>query len=117
MLRIGALCAMIVLAGCSGMKYAMDNYNNVPVVDYRGDQSGNDFRIFDKPNEKRLMITMSLGGAMIGGAMGSAGTTPEVIYEQAAIRWLKLQGRECTATRTFLVVEPQYEVQYECKAA
>lgn len=116
-MRIAAIAAVtLALAGCSGMKYAMDNYSGVPVVNYHDDVSGNDFRVFDKPAENRMMITLSIGGALLQGTMGSAGTTPEPIYENAAIGWLRSKGRYCTATKTFLVVEPQYEVDYDCSA-
>lgn len=113
--------AATILTGCGGgMKYALDNYTGVPVESWTSPSTKQAFRIFDKPQEKRLMITLGFGGAAAQGfgkgiTFGAADTrTPEIIYQDAAIEWLKTKGRDCKATNAFLVVEPQYEIRYEC---
>lgn len=117
---LAGLSVLALLAGCAGMDYAMKNYASVKPVSWASPTTKNNYRIFDKPSEKRLMITLGYGGAMAQGfgsglTLGAADTrTPEIVYQDAAIEWLKSTGRTCRATNTFLVIEPQYEVRYEC---
>lgn len=132
----------IALTGCQGMKYAMDNYRDTKVQSYlfvpndgkpRYSETAIDsmghtrqvdramtYRIFDKPDENRLMITPSLGAsAGMGFAKGltfgavSAGPSPAAMRE-AAGGFLASTGRTCTADQIDLVAEPQYEVRYTC---
>lgn len=109
-----------ILIGCAGMDYAMKNYSGVKVETWISPTTKKTFRIFDKPTENRMMITLGFGDASAQGigqglTLGIADTrTPEGVYQDAAIEWLALRGRACTATSTFLVVEPQYEVRYAC---
>lgn len=101
------------LSGCSGMNYAMKNYD-VPSVDFRDEVQRESFQIYDKPGEHRLLITRTVGAAFVQGMFGTAGTMPGPVYEQASISWLAQQGRACRVTRSFLVVEPEWEIQYDC---
>lgn len=131
------LAIAILLSGCAGMNYAMENYNGIKVVDHTVRPSAGqpqteeingqtyeiskNYRIFDKPNENRLMITASLGdaagqGLAEGFTFGLIDHSPPIIqYENAAIDYLKSTGRTCIATKSFLIAKPQYEVQYSCK--
>ena len=115
-----AISILLVTAGCAGANYAMQNYSGIDPVTWRSATVGSTFRIFDKPKENRLMITLGFGEATMQGVgsgltLGAADTrTPSILYQDAAIEWLKATGRVCTATNTFLVIEPQYEVRYSC---
>jgi hypothetical protein len=100
----------VLLAGCSGMSYALDNYSGVPVQ--RFSYMGQEFRVFDKPVEGRLMITPTAGEAYIGGATFGAVSTPETVYLQAANAFLA--PRNCKGSTIALVVKPQYETFYNC---
>lgn len=112
--------AALALASCGGVNYAVNNYSGVKAEIWTSPSIGTGFRIYDKPSENRLMIALDLGGAALQGfgkgiTLGAADTrTPEIIYQDAAIEWLAAKGRSCIATNTFLVLEPQYEVRYEC---
>lgn len=110
-----------LLFGCAGVTYAIDNYSGVKVISYTSPAQSTSYRIFDKPGENRLMITSSLANAMGQGALKGLTlmntTPPEILFEQAAIEFLASTGRTCIAKRTFLVVDPQFEVQYECVPA
>jgi hypothetical protein len=129
--------ACIALSACQGMQYAMDNYKGVPVTKHAvlpaGGQSryierngktvdrAEVFRIFDKPEEGRLMITPSLGasagmGAVKGITLGGADGASEARMRQAAENYLAQSGRSCTTTSVDLVVQPQFEVRYTCQA-
>ena len=120
--KIG-LVALLVAgpAGCAGMDYAMKNYSGVKVVTWVDPSTNAQWRIFDKPAENRMMITLGIGGAALQGAgqgitLGAADTrTPMILYQDGAIAWLASSGRHCSAAQTFLVIEPQYEVRYICR--
>lgn len=114
---------LLATAGCAGANYAMQNYSGIDPITWRSATVGSTFRIFDKPKENRLMITLGIGEAAMQGVgsgltLGAADTrTPSILYQDAALEWLKTTGRTCTATNTFLVLEPQYEVRYNCAPA
>lgn len=123
----------VALGGCQGVEYAMNEYQGVPVthfvdkptsgrmVDEEGRPIATTYRIFDKPEQNKLMITPSVGdsmgmGAMKGLTFGAGGNASPAALQAAAMKWLQSKGRTCTATQTILVVEPQYEVKYICGA-
>lgn len=114
--------AAAFLVGCAGANYAIENYTGVNPVSWKSPTSQKNYRFFDKPAENRLMVTLGFGDAAAQGfgqgiTLGAADTrTPEIVYQDAAIEWLKSTGRNCVATNTFLVIEPQYEVRYNCGA-
>lgn len=107
------------LGGCAGANYAMQNYNGVPVQ--RVETAGDNWRIFDKPDEGRMMVTSSIGAAMAQG-LGQGllfnavdNTPPEPQFRQAARAYLDSTGREaCQITDAYLIVRPQFEVTYDC---
>ena len=111
-----ALVAGIVgfglLAGCSGMNYAIENYSDIKPIQFV--QSGKTFRIFDKPIEGRLMITPSIGSAAVQGATFGAAAAAEMTYKLAAQAYLDSTDRNCKAGDMTLVVQPQWETFYTC---
>lgn len=117
-----AIILALLLPGCASMGYAMHHYSGVPVEQH---QYGRDtWRIFDKPEEGRMMVTASIGGAVATGAvqgatLGLSGplTGPMGAYRAAAQDYLASQGRDCTITTGGLIIEPQYEFFYECRPA
>ena len=118
--RFIAIGALVVLAGCSGMNYAIQNYASVKPQ--RFDFAGENWRIFHKPSEKRLMITPSFSTALAGGAktgltFGLAGrqTDPENRFRTAAMMFVKQSvGENCEITSGQIVIDPQYEYNYSC---
>lgn len=109
------------LTGCAGMNYAMQHYSNVPIKAFQT-EAGNTYRIFDKPDEDRLMITASIGAALGGGLVKGAtfgaiqSNSAEVLYRDAAEEYLTSTGRKCQIRDIALIVEPQYEVRYMCES-
>jgi len=109
----------ILLAGCAGMGYALDNYSGVPV--YHVQAAGDTWRVFDKPDESRMMVTSSVGAAMAQG-LGRGlllnavdNTPPEPQFRQAARQYLDATNREeCEIADAYLIITPQFEVIYEC---
>ncbi|WP_321344824.1 hypothetical protein [Breoghania sp.] len=133
------LVSCLILASCSGIHYALENYSGVEVQEHivvpkegpryieqpngvRVDRAAH-FRIFDKPTESRLMITPSIGdaaaiGLVKGATFGIAGSdAPEVIYRNGAQDFLDKSGRSCDVRDISLIATPQYEVRYTCAAA
>jgi hypothetical protein len=115
--------AILALSSCAGMGYAIQHYASVKPEIWQSPTTGTSFRVYDKPQENRMMITLSIGAAAAQGAgrgitLGLADTrTPSIVYQDAAIEWLSTKGRVCSATATSLIVEPQYEVRYNCQNA
>lgn len=114
-----ALVLVLALSGCAGMNYAMENYTGVPVTPFK--YGGDTYRVFDKPNEDRLMITPSAGkaasvGAVKGITLGLSGPmTVEADYRKVTQAYLDSTGRKCTILKGSLVVQPQWEFDYQCK--
>jgi hypothetical protein len=83
--------------------------------------SGDDWRIFDKPKEGRLMITPSIGrsagmGALSGLTFGAADTDiPKAEYQAAVEAWLVESGRKCAVTDGYKLIRPQREFRYRCQ--
>ena len=114
-----AIASMIVIAGCSGINYAVENYSGVDVE--RFEANGQTWRIFDKPEEGRLMITPTLGkAAAVGAAQGATfglsdgGASPIQYFEAAANLYIKSRDESCKVTSGSLVINPQYEFFYTC---
>lgn len=118
--KLAVVATVALLAGCAGMNYALEHYRNVPVQHFTA-SSGSSFRVYDKPAENRLMIAASIGSAMGGGlargaTFGAAGGSSAVVFRDASEEYLRSTGRDCRAADIALVVEPQYEVRYDCSA-
>lgn len=113
------LASVFTLSACSGAGYAIENYSGVDVQ--RIQVNGESWRIFDKPNENRLMITPSLGRAASVGAVQGAtfgisdgGKDTMAEFEAAADAYVQSRKSKCRVTKGALVINPQYEFFYEC---
>jgi len=114
-----ALGGLLLLGGCAGASYAMNEYAGIPVQQFAID--GEDvYRIFDKPAANKLMITPSIakasaegfGSGLTFGALDTS--TPKPIYEKAALAYLQSTGRDCRILDGYLVLKPQWEFKYDC---
>lgn len=106
--------SVLLLMGCQGMGYAINNYGSTPRLNWK-DSAGKEFGIYDKPSENRMMVTSSFGKAVAIGATYGLASDTGLVYRSAAEEYLRGQGRNCIATSTTLIVEPQYEVAYTCE--
>lgn len=110
------------LSGCAGVNYIVENYSNIEVREVT--MPDDTYRVFDKPNESRMMVTSSLSSAA-GQGLGKGlllnaidTTPPGPLFEAAANRYLAETGRpECEASSVVLLVQPQFEVKYRCATA
>ena len=107
------------LAACSGVSYAMQEYGEVDVERFSyGDDT---WRIFHRPDERKLMITPSLGRSAASGAasgltlgLGGGPTGPFGAYRAAAQSYVAMVGAGCAITDGGLVMTSQYEFYYSC---
>lgn len=112
---IATVAALAVgLSGCASQDYVAQNYKGVDYVAYHDAPSKQDFYVYDKPGESRMMMTLEVGGSLMLLVTGANAVPPQTIYEQAADRWLAAQGRACHSTRSTLILMSEYEVTYDC---
>lgn len=111
-----ALALSIFMIGCAGLKEARE-YRDVTIVRFM--DANDNWRVFDKPAENRLMITTSLGRAaelgITNGPLFGNGDFPKSQYQDAAAGWLAGTGRQCTITDGYVLARPQWEFKYSCR--
>lgn len=115
-LLIAAIC--LPLAGCAGASYVMDEYKGIDPVDVK--MPDDTYRIFDKPNAQKVMITPSMETAVEIGAM--RGLTwgigdfdvPKPRFEAAVSKFLSEAGRKCEIKDGYKVLDIQWEFRYSC---
>ena len=125
-LRISLMIlTVLALGGCAGVNYVVHEYSGIEPKSF--DVAGEDtYRVFDRPDVNKLMITPSLNKAMGAGAlqgltfggvdaMDSIG--PKPMFEHAALAYLASTGRQCRIIDGYLVVRPQWEFKYDCSIA
>lgn len=122
MRRLSVVACALALAGCAGVSYVMKEYSGISPKPF--EIEGEDiYRVFDRPEANKLMITPSFGkaagagalqGLTFGGvdAMDSIG--PKPMFEHAALAYLKSTGRQCRVLDGYLVIRPQWEFKYDC---
>lgn len=109
-----------MLCGCSSaVSYITAEYRGVEVLKVQ--MPDDEYRIFDKPDQSKMMVTSSLGSAvgqgLLKGATFGAATTapPKPLYEAAAAQFLTQSGRKgCRILDAYLLAQPQWEVKYDC---
>lgn len=110
---------LLLLTGCAGMSYAMTEYSGVKVneIETKHDK----YRIFDKPEQGKMMVTSSIGHSMGQGlakgiTLNSVDSTPpKPLFQEAARAWLDQTGRKkCKITDGYLIISPQFEFTYSC---
>ena len=109
--------AILCLSACAGYGRAVQisrQYANTPESEYTNPDGV--WRIYDKPNQTRLMIVPSLAhsfGMAFGGLTYVGSTGAE--FRNAAQNWLVSVGRRCMVTDGQLLVSPQWEFRYACQ--
>ncbi|WP_314188787.1 hypothetical protein [Paracoccus yeei] len=118
-MRIIALTLAFALSGCGGLGYAINNYSGVPIEKFAA--NGKTYRIFNKANESRLMITptiadASAAGAIQGATLGLSGDVlgPQGEFRMAAQEFLDARQKGCVIADGAKIVQTQYEFFYRC---
>ena len=118
-MRALLLTSCLVLTGCGNFRYVVKEYGSVgkPLTYYAPEMT---VRIFDKPDQGKMMITESLGdaarhGAVDGLSLGLAHTTRANAgeMEAAAKSYLDRKPRRYRTTGIRQLVPTQWEVTYE----
>lgn len=118
MKTVAALSALLLsIAACAPVEQIADTYGSTSPISFS--HGGKNYRVYDQPNEGRLMITPSLGGAFAAGAargaslgIGSDGINANEGMKSAAQAFTA--GRGCTLTSGRVLLHPQYEFAYTC---
>jgi hypothetical protein len=119
MKNVWVLGLALALGGCGGLSYAAQEYTGVEVLTVQ--MPDDNYRVFDKPAENKMMVTSSVGSALAQGAGQGLllnaidNTPPKPLFEAAAIAFLAQSGRSsCRIIDAYLIVKPQYEIKYDC---
>jgi hypothetical protein len=119
MRKVAVLFAAVILSGCANLNYVMENYNGIEPVNFAV-AGADEYRVFDKPDQNRMMISSSLSSAMGQGAaagltLGAVDATPaKPLFQRAAEEYLASTGRSCTIVDGYLLIKPQWEFKYSC---
>ncbi|MBZ9653494.1 hypothetical protein [Phyllobacterium lublinensis] len=118
--RLAAPLLILAFSGCAGIDYAKTNYGGYPQQQFKA-ANGQTFEIIDNPSRGRLMIGPGAAVATEGfvknlgmGVANSIVATPPVVYRDAAEQFLRSTGRNCTAQDVTAIMDPRYEVRYQC---
>ncbi|HBR41799.1 hypothetical protein [Sulfitobacter sp. UBA4523] len=109
--------SLLLIAACGGVNEAITKYGSTKPVTYEiGEEK---WRIFDQPENNRLMITPTVGasagqGAVTGITYGLARNpySQRETFEPPAAAYLST--RQCKITEGHLVVNTQFEFKYSC---
>jgi len=104
------------LCSCSGFSYVYKNYGGVKVLKHHGPDFA--IRVFDKPEEGRMMVTPTLGSSMAQGAV--AGWTLGMVDTSGSKRQMQTQAqdfldhneRNATIYKGDMILKPQWEFWY-----
>jgi hypothetical protein len=118
-MRILWLVLLAFLTACSGTSYVLEEYSSV-TVDHMP-MPDDTYRIYDKPQQGKMMVTSSLGASFAQGAgqgllMNAVDNTPpKPRFDAAALAYLEKSGRRgCRVVESYILIKPQFEVKYEC---
>ncbi|MBM1817424.1 hypothetical protein JQW73_21410 [Sulfitobacter pseudonitzschiae] len=117
---LAVLTAACVISGCTGeTEFYTKDYSTVLPQEIQ--HNGRMWRIFDKPQEGRLMISPSARAA--AGAGIATGLTLGLIpspndkastFKPAVDAYLSQKSENCGVTFSRLLIKPYYEFSYSC---
>lgn len=113
--------ALVLLGGCANIGYIMDTYGTMQPEQFR--HNGKMYRIFDLPDEGKIMVTPSIGNAFAigiaeGVTLNSVNATPaKVIFQRVIEDYLEQSGRECEVLDGYILADPQWEFVYKTKGS
>jgi hypothetical protein len=91
MRKVAVLLAAVTLSGCgANVSYIMNNYQGIEPVDFSVAEADT-YRIFDKPDQRMMMITSSLSSAM--GVAPSEASLWELLRPRLQSRFSNVQRK------------------------
>lgn len=111
----------LALSGCANLDHVTTEYGSLKPVSHTNHNDA--FKVYDKPEESRLLISLSVDTFMAGGparsiTLGSSGpAAARPIFQEAVAEYLATTGRTCRITGGYLVIEPTWEFKYDCSPA
>lgn len=109
MKRLTFATLMLAVAGCSEAATIATEYRGTPMA-FAHD--GRDYRVTDRPDANKLMITPSLKDSAAYKFRPAPMFGPELEFADAAQAFIA--PRKCQVTNARALVEPQFEVTYSC---
>lgn len=110
---ITALAGIVALSACGeGVQYAAETYRDVPLAEFS--DTTDTWRIFDRPDLSRMMVTPSVGAALIDGAALNTTAPSEAQALAAAQGYLASAAPECRVISVRVVATTLYEAAYTC---
>lgn len=119
-LLIGGVFIVLTQAGCGNMGYVIKTYGDVEKTEIGHD--GYTYRIFDRKDLSKVMITPSIGQALRGGAIKGA-TFGGINIQDDKGRFTSVAndylGKEnpakiCDVKSGKMILDPQWEFVYLC---
>jgi hypothetical protein len=119
-MKISIILATLVLSGCGSIGYVMNTYGSVDNTEI--DYEGHTYRIFDRKDISKVMITPSIGQAMRGGAIKGATFGGLNIqddkgrFTNVATAYLQKDrpSEICEVKSGEMILDPQWEFVYLC---
>lgn len=112
----------LALAGCTqAISYVASEYGSTQRVDYVEPATQEVFWIFPRRDIGKLMVSINPNragqrGLARGSTLGVAGHEPlESLYRAVILSYLSSLGLNCTITSAKMVLDPQYEMTFDCK--
>ena len=118
MRKLVGLAVAVLLSGCSGADYLVNNYasTQLNVISTAHDT----WWVSDRPDRRKLLVERNPASAFAQGLIGgllfnpTVAAAPKPLYQEAAEKFLKENGRSCAIKDGYLVIEPSWEFSYEC---
>jgi hypothetical protein len=116
--KLVIVVAVSILGGCKTDgevgdgaigRFIGGDYGNVEAVELQ--LGGETYRVFDLPSANKMIVTKTMGWALVHGTAW----TPKEPFEAAAVQHLANTGRSsCRVTETSVIIGPKHEVKYNC---
>ncbi len=109
--NFAAVAALSALAACTGLNTAITEYSSVKPVQFAHD--GSAYRVYDKPDHGKMMITPSIAGAAAYPWKEKPWMGQELVFADAAQAFVA--PRQCQVADVKKLITPQFEVTYACR--
>lgn len=122
MKKLSMLMISLIVTGCGNMGYVIKTYSDVEKTEF--DFEDNTYRVFDRKDISKVMITPSIGQSLRGGAIKGATFGGLNIqddkgrFTSVATAYLKKErpSELCEVKSGEMILDPQWEFVYLCNS-